>query len=313
LPDELDFGKRSEKPVESFLGLNAASTAKIFLAGGVAASTAHTLLVPIDVVKTRLQADASRYDGPADCVRQVWQQEGPGGFAQGIGATVTGYLVAGSLSFGLLEVFSRLLRDLAGPGNALTFGTLLLAAASVMATCVRATAVCPFEAVRIRSVRSGEPSSVVLQRTLDNDGVGALYTGLAPILLKEVPFAVTKFVAFDSFSNAIAAAFPDASGALLFSEPLAAGALAGVLAILASQPADVVLTRTNDEGATLGGSIAQVAAAPASVLNGLGPRLLFGVLLTSAQFLLYTQLRGALGVSKADFVLVWDVLADLRS
>ena len=134
-------------------------------------------------------------------------------------------------------------------------------------------------------------------------------------------------------------------GALLFSEPLAAGALAGVLAILASQPADVVLTRTNDEGATLGGSIAQVAAAPASILNGLGPRLLFGVLLTSAQFLLYTQrprpfigpshlpptlttyhhlhlllttyrytqLRGALGVSKADFVLVWDVLADLRS
>ena len=80
----------------------------------------------------------------------------------------------------------RTMRTCAHAGNALTFGTLLLAAASVMATCVRAAAVCPFEAVRIRSVRSGEPSTVVLQRTLDNDGVGALYTGLAPILLKEV-------------------------------------------------------------------------------------------------------------------------------
>ena len=108
-------------------------------------------------------------------------------------------------------------------------------------------------------------------------------------------------------------ALPDATGGLLFSEPLIAGALAGVLAILVSQPADVVLTRTNEPGATLGSSISAVAAEPALVAQGLGPRLLFGVLLTSLQFLLYTQLRSSLGVSKSEFVLVWDVLADLRS
>ena len=43
----------------------------------------------------------------------------------------------------------------------------------------------------------------MLQRTLDEEGAGALYRGLPAILFKEIPFAVTKFVAFDSFSNVI--------------------------------------------------------------------------------------------------------------
>ena len=69
--------------------------------------------------------------------------------------TAAGYALAGSLSFGLLEVFSRAINDLAGPGNALFFSTPLLALSSAMATAVCATAVCPFEAVRILAVRSG--------------------------------------------------------------------------------------------------------------------------------------------------------------
>ena len=104
--------------------------------------------MPIDVVKTRLQAEPEAYDGALDCVAQIWESEGAAGFAQGIGATVTGYAIAGSLSFGLLELFSRALREVVGPGNALFFGTVLIALSSVLATTVRATVVCPFEAVR---------------------------------------------------------------------------------------------------------------------------------------------------------------------
>ena len=49
------FGLRSEAPIEDRASLNAASTAIIFLAGGLCSSTAHSLLVPLDVVKTRMQ------------------------------------------------------------------------------------------------------------------------------------------------------------------------------------------------------------------------------------------------------------------
>ena len=45
----------------------------------------------------------------------------------------------------------------------------------------------------------------------------------------------------------------------------------------------------------------------------LTPRLLFGVLLVSLQFLFYTNLRSAFGVSKADLTLVFDALSILRT
>ena len=48
------------------------------------------------------------------------------------------------------------------------------------------------------------------------------------------------------------------------------------------------------------------------MLQGLQPRLVFGVLLVSLQFLFYSRLRELLGVSKTDLTLVWDALAVLK-
>ena len=72
-----------------------------------------------------------------------------------------------------------------------------------------------------------------------------------------------------------------------------------MFAALASQPADAVLTRANEGGATLGRAVAEVRGAADLILQGLGARVLFGVLLTSLQFLLYSHLRSLFGVSKS--------------
>ena len=166
--------------------------------------------------------------------------------------------------------------------------------------------------MRILSIRSGESSLTELRRILSDKGAAALYRGLPPILLKEVPFVVTKFVVFEQVYEALASAFPEWGDSSALAFPLLAGAVAGASGILASQPADVVLTRTNEDGATLGGSVAAVLAEPGLVLQGLAPRLLFGVLLATLQFVIYTQLREIAGVSKADLTLVYDALAILR-
>ena len=101
------FGARASAPVQWVPPLQLEETAKIFLAGGLCSASAHTLLVPLDVVKTRLQTEPGRYAGPLECATTVYNDEGAAAFAQGVGATAVGYLVAGSLSFGLFEVFSR--------------------------------------------------------------------------------------------------------------------------------------------------------------------------------------------------------------
>ena len=348
------FGVRAPAPVERLSPLERAETAKIFLAGGLCSASAHTLLVPLDVVKTRLQTEPGRYAGPLACAATVYRDEGAAAFAQGAASTLVGYLVAGSLSFGLFEVFSRspqsqppsqpqpqppspspspslneakpepepelvqvfsrAVAEVAGAGNALFFATPLLALASVLATCVCATALCPFEAVRILSVRAGESSAAALQAQVEAEGPLSLFRGLPALLIKEVPFVVTKFIVFDRVSALILATAPELCEQPAFAAtlPFVAGSVAGVASVLASQPADVVLTRTNDEGATLGGAIADLRASPRLALQGLAPRLLFGVLLVTLQFVLYTQLRASLGVAKTDLTLVWDALSVLR-
>jgi len=289
--------------------------AKIFLAGGLCSSTAHTALVPLDVVKTRLQTEPDRFRGPLDCVVQVSRDEGIEAFVQGAGATWAGYAVAGSLSFGLLEVFSRIIFTFAGEGNSLFFNSPLIALSSVFATAVCATAVCPFEAVRIMSVRSGASSVESFRKQVASDGFASLFRGLPAILLKEIPFVVTKFVVFDQVASLLAGALPDGADGFAVDVllPLACGAIAGALSAAASQPADAVLTLTNQDGATLASAAAEVFRQPQLVLKGLGARVLFGVLLVSLQFLFYSQLRAFFDVSKADLTLVWDTLAFLRN
>ena len=311
------FGSRAAAPVQRINALQPLEAGKIFLAGGLCSSVAHTLLVPLDVVKTRLQTEpAGTYEGPIDCVRALaTSDEGAAAFVQGAGATAFGYALAGSTAFGLLEVFSRAINEAAGAGNALFFSTPLLALASACATAICAAAVCPFEAARISAVRSGTSSLAALRQIVAEEGFGALYRGLGPIVLKEVPFVVTKFVVFDRVVALFGAVFPDAQGGALlaYGLPLAAGSVAGLFGALASQPADTLLTLTNEEGATLGSATARLAADPRLALQGLAPRGLFAMLLSSLQFLIYTRLRDLFGVSKADLTLVWDALATIQA
>ena len=132
----------------------------------------------------------------------------------------------------------------------------------------------------------------------------------------EVPFVIAKFIVFDAVSTFLVATFPDAveQGALSgVALPLVAGAVAGLAAVLISQPADVVFTRAlESSSSTLASAIAEVRREPALVAQGLAPRLLFGAALVSLQFLLFSALRDLLDVSTSDFTFFWDALAVLR-
>ena len=86
------------------------------------------------------------HSSDSDSPTSASESEGGGALLQGAGATWLGYLLAGALSFGLLELFSRWVTAAAGEGNSLFFSAPLLALSSVCSTSICATAVCPFEA-----------------------------------------------------------------------------------------------------------------------------------------------------------------------
>ena len=80
-----------------------------------------------------------------------------------------------------------------------------------------------------------------------------------------------------------------------------------------SAPSAPPVPADSGAGASLASAISEVSRQPALILQGLAPRMLFGTLLVSTQFFLYTELRELFGVSKDDLTLAWDALALLRS
>ncbi len=157
-----------------------------FLAGSICACLSHVGGVPIDVLKTRLQTDPgrcacappmclpskpyealtlpmwfARYEGLWDAAWKVTRTEGPGMLLQGLGPTAAGYAIQGGLKYGLYELFKAYLSsaptgDTAHTAAAAALPLAPLLAAAACAELIASTALCPYEAARIRLV--AEPS-----------------------------------------------------------------------------------------------------------------------------------------------------------
>ena len=230
------------------------------------------------------------------------------------------------------ELCKRTFFALAGPSNALAFRVPLVLLAAVPATVVACIGVCPAEAVRIRMVARGDAfapgGAAACARIVDEDGVGKLFEGLGPLLVRQILFGMMKFFVFDSFAEAVFAAYPAlaASVATSLGVSLLSGALAGAVSTVVSQPADVVLSKVaqGDGSAAfvgqLPGKVNQLAllqqAAGVIVRNyglqglylGLPSRCLWSGAIIAGQFFLYDVFKSALHVTASDLTLFYDAL-----
>ena len=146
-------------------------------------------------------------------------------------------------------------------------------------------------------------------------GVGLLYSAFLPMLLREVPFTLAKFLVFDFTTDLISASLPalqEYGGA----SALLAGVTAGVVSGLLTTPADTLVTRLSnarargEEANLLDTARSTLADDPASLFTGLGPRcLLFGTTI-GGQYLLYDFWTRVFRVNADDLNLVLDVFAD---
>eukprot|EP01063_Lacrimia_lanifica_P031026 TRINITY_DN5041_c0_g2_i2.p2 TRINITY_DN5041_c0_g2~~TRINITY_DN5041_c0_g2_i2.p2 ORF type:complete len:306 (+),score=20.73 TRINITY_DN5041_c0_g2_i2:41-919(+) len=80
------------------------------LSGGLAGVMCWVPIYPIDVVKTRIQAD-NAYNGFVDCARKSYQKEGAGVFFRGLSATVLRSFPMHATVFCTYELTIKLLTD----------------------------------------------------------------------------------------------------------------------------------------------------------------------------------------------------------
>ncbi|KAI0233703.1 mitochondrial phosphate carrier protein [Massospora cicadina] len=188
--------------------------------------------------------------------------------------------------------------------------TAVYLASSAIAEFFADIALCPLEATRIRLVSQPEFASGLVSgftRLLKEEGVlRGFYSGFAPILFKQVPYTMAKFVVYERASEAILSSMgtpkEQLSSGTLTSVNLGAGLIAGIAAAIISQPADTLLSKINKQKGAEGSITARLAfmakeLGPRGLFLGLGARIVMVGALTAGQFAIYGDIKRVLGAT----------------
>jgi len=279
------------------------------LAGAVCCSVTHGALTPVDVVKTRIQLDPVTYNkGLVGGFRQVIAKEGAGALLTGFGPTAAGYFLQGAFKFGGYELFKQQSINLLGYETASNNRTAVYLASSALAEFFADIALCPLEATRIRLVSEPTYANGLIggfSKMLKNEGIGAFYAGFGPILFKQVPYTMAKFVVYEKVAEAIYQRVDKstASGGMQTTINLGSGLIAGFAAAFVSQPADTMLSKINKTKGLPGEGTTSRLIKIAKELGlrgsyaGLGARLFMVGTLTAGQFAIYGDVKKALGAT----------------
>jgi solute carrier family 25 (mitochondrial phosphate transporter), member 3 len=154
----------------------------------------------------------------------------------------------------------------------------------------------------------------VLDRLVEEEGIGTLFAAVPVFLAKEIPFAIAKFTTFDFATawmyNQFPAAQEDLQLSLLVS--LLGGVCGGIMAAIVSNPADATISEMKRAKSNMGPvEAAQLVVSKggyAGLFRGLPLRFIFYSLMVSFQFLIYDAVRFALGIGSDDLKLYLDVL-----
>ncbi|KIW94327.1 uncharacterized protein Z519_05643 [Cladophialophora bantiana CBS 173.52] len=278
-------------------------------AGAVCCSVTHGALTPVDVVKTRIQLDPATYNnGMIGGFRKVIQNEGAGALLTGVGPTFAGYFLQGAFKFGGYEFFKQQSINLLGYETASNNRTAVYLASSAAAEFFADIALCPLEATRIRLVSEPTFASGLIGgfgKILRNEGVMAFYSGFGPILFKQVPYTMAKFVVYEKVAETVWRTLDKntASDGTKTVVNLGSGLIAGFAAAIVSQPADTMLSKINKTKGLPGESTTSRLFKIGKELGfrgsyaGIGARLFMVGTLTAGQFAIYGDIKRMIGAT----------------
>merc|ERR1740138_630224 len=125
---------------------------KSAIAGGICCGVTHGALTPVDVVKTRMQLDPSKYSGMISGASKIAAEEGAGALLTGLAPTCFGYFVQGWFKFGGVEYFKIKAVETLGEQKAWDNKTNIYLGAAAGAEFIADVFLRPLEATRIRLV-----------------------------------------------------------------------------------------------------------------------------------------------------------------
>lgn len=224
---------------------------KNLAAGGAAGAFEATVMFPTEFVKTQLQLQAAavkaggkaQYSGVFDCAKKTVQTRGFFGLYAGLSTLVVGSIPKAGVRFAAFNFFKEQLQD--DKGKLSTGSTLLCGMCAGFSEAI--LAVTPMETVKTKLIH--DQNSVApkyrglvhgVTTMVKEEGITAIYKGLAPTMAKQGANQATRFLVF----NNLKAFLQGESGQNLHpTVNFACGSVAGAISVYATMPFDVVKTQ----------------------------------------------------------------------
>lgn len=295
------------------------------LSGAISCSVTHSLVCPLDVVKTKIQTDVTlKGKSTFEAFQQIVKSGGKGILLQGLSATFSGYAMQGFCKFGFYDLIKSKAYGIIKDREAIVKYRLpILLVSSGLAEIIASWALCPMEVTRIFMVTNPHFKSSVLTAMkfiVNRDGISGLFKGLPIVMLRQVPYTCTKLAGYEIISDALTKLLNDfksteqknSAHAIEYDHKvdkcntiliqLSSGVLAGVLAAMVSHPADVLMARICGGGGTesLGCLLSTGPMGLIEIFKSLGLRNCYAGLqsraimvgsLTAMQFMIYEQTK----------------------
>jgi len=265
----------------------------------------HTAVVPLDLVKCRLQVDPVKYKSIFNGFSLTVKEEGIRGLAKGWAPTLIGYSMQGVGKFGFYEMFKIMYSNAIGDELSYTFRTSLYLAASASAEFFADILLAPMEATKVRiQTMPGVPPTLrgCAPMIYKAEGIRGFYKGLPPLWFRQIPYTMMKFAAFERTVEALYKyVVPKPRSQCTYAEQLTvtfvAGYIAGVFCALVSHPADSVVSKLNQSAGSGAIEIARKLGW-AGLWKGLTARIIMIGTLTGLQWFIYDSVKVAFRIPR---------------
>jgi solute carrier family 25 phosphate transporter 3 len=275
------------------------------LSGVFSCGITHTGVVPLDLVKCRIQVDPAKYKGIFNGFKVTIAEEGARGLAKGWAPTFFGYSIQGLCKFGFYEVFKVYYGNMIGEENAYLYRTWLYLASSASAEFIADIGLSPMESAKVKiQTTPGFANTLreAVPKIYAEEGLNGFYKSLVPLWMRQIPYTMMKFACFERTVELLYAyVVPKPRAQCTKGEQLivtfAAGYIAGVFCAIVSHPADTVVSKLNQrKGMTAGEAARELGFM--GMWKGLVPRIIMIGTLTAAQWFIYDAFKVATGMPR---------------
>lgn len=209
-------------------------------AGSIAGGVECLINWPSEVIKTELQMQSKSnpvYKGYFDCMRGKVKSQGVISLYRGLVPVVLGSMPKAGVRFGGNSFFRT--NVFSGADGKISSIGVLGAGLSAGAT-EAVLVVTPMETLKTRLINANKPFVSGTINLIQTEGIGAIYKGVVPTIMKQSLNQGTRFLVYDEVMTLIKSATgKEVAGPI---EAISGGMIAGAASVMVNQPVDTIKT-----------------------------------------------------------------------